>query len=196
MENIAIYWGAFNPPTIWHKDIIEKLLIQNKVSKIIFSPDWQRADKDYKTSMKQRYEMMKIFFEELKNKWLNIEFDDYFLKKQNWNTTTMQVEEYFSNKLWFNPYHIFWIDTINNMPNRVWNTNRYIEEKLKKIFILRKWFLLPEKIDMKNYFMYDLDILEISSTTIREMIKNKLKVNHILTPEIHRYIKENNLYCN
>lgn len=195
MEMIAIYWGAFNPPTIWHRDVISKLLIQNKVSKIIFSPDWQRADKDYKITFSQRCEMLEIFFKELKNQWLNVEFDDYFLKR-SWNTTTMQVEEYFSKKLWFQAYHIFWIDTINNMPNRLENRHRYIEERLKKIFILRKGFVLPEKIDMENYFMYDLDILEISSTTVREMIRNKWKVDHILTPEIHRYIKENNLYRN
>lgn len=195
MESIAIYWGAFNPPTIWHKDIISKLLIQNKVSKIIFSPDWQRADKDYKITFSQRNEMLKIFFEELKNQWLNVEFSDYFLKK-DWNTTTIQVEEYFSEKLWFKPAHIFWIDVINNMPNRIWNKDRYIEEKLKKIFILRKWFLLPEEIDMQNYFMYDLDILEISSTTVREMLKNKLQVRHILSPWVYDYIMKNELYQN
>ncbi len=194
MQSIAIYWGAFNPPTIWHKDIVNKLLTQKKVDKIIFSPDWQRADKNYKISFTQRCKMMEIFFEELTDEWLNVEFDDYFLTRKDWNTTTMQVEEYFKDKLWFSPSHIFWIDTIKNMPNRVWNKDRYIQDKLKKIFILRKWFLLPENIDMENYSLYDLDILEISSTTIREMIRNKLKVNHILTPKVHEFILKEELY--
>ena len=193
MENIAIYWGAFNPPTIWHKLVIEKLLTQNKVSKIIFSPDWTRKDKDYKISDENRIKMLQIFFAELKQRWLNVCFEDYFLKK-SWNTTTMEVENYFTNKLWFFPYHIFGIDTISTMPNRVWNDEKYIENKLKKIFINRKWFLLPENIDMQNYQIFDLNILEISSTTVREMIKNKMRIDHILTPKVRNYIEENWLY--
>ncbi len=193
MENIAIYWGAFNPPTIWHKLVIEKLLNQNKVSKIIFSPDWSRKDKDYKISNENRIKIIQIFFEELKQIWLNIYFEDYFLKK-SWNTTTMEVENYFTNKLWFSPYHIFGIDTISNMPNRVWNKDKYIENNLKKIFINRKWFSLPEEINMQNYQIFDLNILEISSTTVREMIKNKMRVDHILTPKVKDYIEENWLY--
>jgi len=193
MENIAIYWGAFNPPTIWHKLVIEKLLTQNKVSKIIFSPDWTRKDKDYKISDENRIKMLQIFFAELKQRWLNVDFEDYFLKK-SWNTTTMEVENYFTNKLWFFPYHIFGIDTISTMPNRVWNDEKYIENKLKKIFINRKWFLLPENIDMQNYQIFDLNILEISSTTVREMIKNKMRIDHILTPKVRNYIEENWLY--
>lgn len=80
------------------------------------------------------------------------------------------------------------------MPNRVWNTEKYIENKLKKIFINRKGFAIPKKLDMENYQIFDLNILEISSTTVREIIKNKMKVDHILTPKVRDYIEENWLY--
>lgn len=193
MKNIAIYWGAFNPPTIWHFEVIEKLLVSQKVEKIIFTPDWQRVDKDYKIQREKREKILQIFFEELREKWLNVEFEDYFLKS-DWNTTTIEVEEYFSLKLWFSPFHIFWIDTISSMPNWVWNRDKYLENELKKIFINRKWFQIPEKIDMQNYQIYDLSILEISSTIVREMIKNKIKVDEILTPKVNQNIQENWLY--
>lgn len=123
MENIAIYWGAFNPPTIWHKLVIEKLLNQNKVSKIIFTPDWIREDKDYKISIEDRIRILQIFFEELRLEWLNVDFEDYFLKK-SWNTTTMEVENHFKNKLWFFPFYIFGSDIISSMPNWVWNDKK------------------------------------------------------------------------
>lgn len=193
MENIAIYWGAFNPPTIWHKLVIEKLLTQNEVSKIIFSPDWERRDKNYQINSTDRIKMLQIFFAELKQRWLNVDFEDYFLKNP-WKTTTMEVENYFTNKLWFSPHHIFWIDTISNMPNWVWNTEKYIENKLKKIFIKRKGFEVPINLEMQNFKILDLEILEISSTTVREMIKNKMRVDHILTPKVRNYIEENWLY--
>jgi len=44
---------------------------------------------------------------------------------------------------------------------------------------------------MQNYQIFDLNILEISSTTVREMIKNKMRVDHILTPKVRDYIEEN-----
>lgn len=193
MKNIAIYWGAFNPPTIWHFEVIKWVLTNKIVEKIIFAPDWQRVDKDYRIQREKREKILQIFFEELREKWLNVEFEDYFLKS-DWNTTTMEVEEYFSLKLWFSPFHIFWIDTISSMPNWVWNRDKYLENELKKIFINRKWFQIPGKIDMQNYQIYDLSILEVSSTIVREMIKNKIKVDEILTPKVNQNIQENWLY--
>ncbi|MDD3793515.1 MAG: nicotinate-nicotinamide nucleotide adenylyltransferase [Candidatus Gracilibacteria bacterium] len=193
MENIAIYGGAFNPPTIGHFQVIKGVLEKGIVDKIIFSPDGQRKDKDYKISFEKRTRILEIFFEELKQRGLNVDFEKYFLKNPG-NTTTIQVEQYFSNKLGFQPYHIFGVDTISTMPNRIGNTDKYIENKLKKIFIKRKGFLVPENIDMQNYMMLDLEILEISSTTVREMIKNKMRVEHILTPKVKDYIEENGLY--
>jgi nicotinic acid mononucleotide adenylyltransferase len=44
---------------------------------------------------------------------------------------------------------------------------------------------------MQNFKILDLEILEISSTTVREMIKNKMRVDHILTPKVRDYIEEN-----
>ena len=195
MEKIAVYWGAFNPPTLWHQEVILKMLTKWYVDKIIFSPDGQREDKNYSISSEKRRDMIKIFASEISQKWFNIEFEDYFLHN-NSPTTTMEVEKYYRQKLWFQPYHIFGIDTLSSMPKWTGNTDKYLEKKLKKIFILRKWFLIPDEIDMENYEILDLDILEISSTLVREMLKNKLQVHHILSPWVHNYIMKNELYQN
>ena len=65
---------------------------------------------------------------------------------------------------------------------------------IKKIFIKRKGFEVPINLEMQNFKILDLEILEISSTTVREMIKNKIRVDHILTPKVRDYIEENWLY--
>jgi len=44
---------------------------------------------------------------------------------------------------------------------------------------------------MKNFKIVDLEILEISSTIVREMIKNKIRVDDILTPKVRQNIQEN-----
>lgn len=193
MEKIAVYWGAFNPPTLWHQEVMVKMITKWYVDKIIFSPDGQRLDKNYWISHQERKDILEVFASEICQKWLNIEFEDYFLKT-NVPTTTIDVEEYFRQKLGFQPHHIFGIDTISSMHNWTGNKEKYLEIKLKKIFLMRKWFLLPEDINMKNYEILDLDILEVSSTIVREMLKKKLQVQHILTPWVYEYLINNGLY--
>ncbi|MGE4443732.1 MAG: nicotinate-nicotinamide nucleotide adenylyltransferase [Candidatus Altimarinota bacterium] len=195
MEKIAIYGGAFNPPTLGHQEVMVKMLTKGYVDKIIFSPDGQREDKNYLISPEKRRAVIETFASEMCQKGFNIEFEDYFLHN-NSPTTTMEVENYYRQKLGFQPYHIFGIDTISSMPKWTGNTDKYLEKKLKKIFLLRKGFLLPDEIDMENYEILDLDILEISSTLVREMLKNKLQVRHILSPGVYDYIMKNELYQN
>jgi nicotinic acid mononucleotide adenylyltransferase len=49
---------------------------------------------------------------------------------------------------------------------------------------------------MQNYVLLDFDIPQISSTMVRNMIKTQQRVGSILTPGVHKIIKENNLYSN
>lgn len=94
MEKIAIYWGAFNPPTLWHQEVMVKMITKWYVDKIIFSPDGQRLDKNYWISHQERKDILEVFASEICQKWFNIEFEDYFLHN-NIPTTTMEVENYY-----------------------------------------------------------------------------------------------------
>jgi nicotinic acid mononucleotide adenylyltransferase len=47
---------------------------------------------------------------------------------------------------------------------------------------------------MSNFIVLDLDILEISSTTVREMVKMKMSVDHVLTPEVKEILQKEDLY--
>lgn len=195
MTNIAVYWGWFNPPTLSHAKVITSVLEKTQIEKIIFAPDWERNDKDYKIPHIHRNKLQEIFFNILKSNWLDIKFDSHFLEWKNlWYTNTMQVREYYYKKLWYYPWHIFWTDVAKDMPKWTWNHDKIIEEKLKKIFVNRPGIdFIPEWLD--NYILIDIpDMLEISSTMAREMIKNKQKTNWVLFPKIREYIDDNLLY--
>ncbi len=196
-KNIAIYWGSFNPPTKAHSQIIEKVLEETSVEKIILTPSWTRTDKDFKIDEKQRRRLIKIFFEILKWKWLNIELEDYFLEWKNWkHTTTAQEEEYFREKLWFSPWFIYGSDVIPQMPTWSENIDMFIEKNLKKIFINRPWYdFFPNEYSIENFTFIDIpDMLNVSSSLAKEMLVNKQSVKWILLPEIEEYIRENRLY--
>ena len=195
MTNVAVYWWWFNPPTLSHAKVITSVLENTQIEKIIFAPDWERKDKDYKIPHIHRKKLQEIFFSILKSSWLDIEFDSHFLEWKNlWYTNTMQVREYYFKKLWYYPWHIFWTDVAKDMPKWTRNHDKIIEEKLKKIFVNRPGIdFNPTGLD--NYILIDIpDMLEISSTMAREMIENKQKTNWVLFPKIREYIDDNLLY--
>ena len=76
------------------------------------------------------------------------------------------------------------------------NENRFIQERLKKIFIKRPGFDFDfQANDFRAYSFLDIpDMLDISSTLAREMLKNKQSVEGILFPEIAKEIQEEQLY--
>jgi nicotinic acid mononucleotide adenylyltransferase len=194
-NKIAIYWWAFNPPTLWHLHVIKEVFNNTDIEKIIIVPDWFRLDKDYKISEKDRNNLIKIFIDELQTNWYRVELETYFLKwKNKSDTTTYQVDNYFIKKLWFQPYHIFWTDIIPWIKNWSWNPNKYIEKKLKKIFITRKDYEFY-KLDLENYKLITVNIeSNISSTKVKENINKGLKINKLVTEKIENYILKNKLY--
>lgn len=195
MKNIAIYWGSFNPPTLWHKYVIESIISKSKIEKIILNPDWYRLDKDYKIDQKTREDLVDIFFEELKEQWINIDINKYFFNWENArDTTIMQVKDYYKDQLWFEPSFVFWTDVIPAMPTWKDNKNKYIEKKLKKIFIPRPW----TKYDLtwfENYIVLDTPMIDISSTMVKQnLLNNKENINNLLSNNIKEYVIKNNLY--
>jgi len=194
-KNIAIYWWAFNPPTLWHLHVIENVFNNSDIEKIIIVPDWFRLDKNYKISEKDRNNLISIFIDELKINWYNVELDTHFLEwKNNSDTTTYEVDKYFIQKLWFQPFHIFWTDISSWIKNWSWNPNKYIQKKLKKIFIPRKGYEF-EDFDLENFKLLDIEKhSDISSTKIKENINKKIKIDKLVTEKIEKYIIKNNLY--
>ena len=195
MEKIAVYGGAFNPPTNWHKFVIESVLAKTKIEKIILNPDGPRADKGYKIENYHRREMIEIFLNDIKKSGINIEFDEYFFFWKNGrDTTMMQQKDYYKDKLGFEPNFIFGTDVINAMPSWKDNSLHYIEKELKKIFIPR-W---EEKYDLnwfRNYEIIKAKKIDISSTKVKEYLQeNKKQITELIIPEIKDYILKNNLY--
>ncbi|MDP2091334.1 MAG: nicotinate-nicotinamide nucleotide adenylyltransferase [Candidatus Gracilibacteria bacterium] len=198
MENIAIYGGSFNPPTKQgHFKVIEGVLNNTDINKIIITPSGERMDKNHNISHTYRRKMIEVFLEKLKESGLNTELDMYFFEgKNNGKTTTLKEEKYFRDKLGLSPTFIYGTDVIENMHKWIGNSDKYIEQKLKKIFVNRPGYdFNPIKYSIDNYILLDIpEIIDISSSIVREMIKNKQSVKDILDSEILKIIDDNNLY--
>ena len=194
-KKIAIYWWAFNPPTMGHFHVIKEVLKDENIEKIIIVPDWLRLDKDYKIKEYHRIRLIEIFINELKISWYNIEIERFFLEwKNKSDTTTYEVDKYFIEKLETQPWHVFWTDISSWIRDWSWNPDKYIQKKLKKLFIPRKWCNF-DNYDLENYQLLKIDSeSDISSTEIKENINKKLKIDKLVMKKIEEYIKNNNLY--
>lgn len=197
VENIAIYWGAFNPPTLAHAQVVWEVLANSHIHHLIISPSWEREDKQFWINPMNRKKLIKQYITLLQNSWLSVSLDTFFLEWKNQGlTTTAGEEEYFRKKLWVSPHFIFGTDIAPNMPDWSGNIDTFIETKLRKIFINRPGYEFDfEWNGFDNYMLLDVpDMLDISSSLAREMIQNKQSVRGILHPKIIELIKREKLY--
>lgn len=185
---VGVYVGSFNPPHKGHESIVNFLISQNYVDKVIIIPTGNYWDKQNIVSLKDRVNMLKylesdkVFINGDLSKYeytyqilryLNENYDDDFyliigadnaIDFYKWKN----VEEILKN-------HILII------PRDEINVNRYIESYEDK-----------DKFTLVDNFISQ----DISSTYIRECINNNSFENleEVMNKNVIEYIKDNNLY--
>jgi len=197
VESTAIYWGAFNPPTLAHIQVVEEVLKTSDITHVIISPSWEREDKDFWISNSERKKLIEGYISILQAMWLNASLDTFFFEGKNkWPTTTSAEEAYFRKRLWNSPWFVFWTDVASDMPEWSGNTNTFIEKKLRKIFISRPGYNFDFDAEgFDNYLLLDIpEMLDISSSVAREVLQTKWSVKWILHPEIEQIIQNEDLY--
>lgn len=175
MERIGFFGGCFNPPTNIHIKIANNLIEAGRLDKVVFVPVNDYYKKKDLVEAKHRYNMLKLATKD----YHNLEVDDIEIKedREMFAVDAFEVIHSSSFARQTNKENVFLImgsDNFNKMPE--WKNYDRIKDKY-------------------NYLVIDRDEKEISSTVIREMIKNdNKKVVEYLSEEVYKYIIENNLY--
>ena len=172
MNKIGFFGGCFNPPTNIHIKIANNLIEQGKLDKIVFVPVNDYYKKENLVEANHRYNMLKLA---TKN-YDNLEVDDIEIK-ENRQLFAVDAFEVICNSIFAKNSQVFLImgsDNYKKMPT--WKEYEKIKDKY-------------------NYIIIERDKNEISSTEIRDMIKNNdKKVLEFLSKEVYEYIVENDLY--
>ena len=190
---IGIFGGSFNPPHKMHLNIGVQLINKHYVDKVIYVPTGSKYK--YKNNLlpdRNRYEMLELMIRQNKNLMLS----DYELKDKIVNTC--ETLNFFSecNKE-DDIYFICGADNLSYIDK--WKNGEEILMKYKIIVLKRKGEdtdVLIEKYSKyaENIIIADIEQQDISSTEIRERIKNKEYVLDFIDKEVYEYIKENRLY--
>lgn len=196
MEKIALYGGSFDPIHIGHLitaiNVVENLDIDN----LIFIPSniTPLKSTSLKASNIDRYNMIKLSIEDNPK----FEVSNYEINKQDISYTYHTVSHF--QKMYPNSELYFIVGTDRVKDLHKWYEIKSLSKIVTFIFVARDDESLEKIVSNNefykniNYKILKLPIIELSSTEIREKIRDNKNINYILTPECVKYIKEMNLY--
>lgn len=188
---IGIFGGCFNPPHKMHKELALNLVKHNYLDKVIYVPTGNQYNKKGLIDGKDRLEMLKL----LTNGYDNLDLSDYEI---NNISCTYKTLDYFRD--FYKTAEIYFICGSDNLEELfTWKSYEYILKNYK-LLVIRRGDIdtnsLLEKYGSSNIIITDIENKEISSTMVRELLKNgdDREVLNYLDEDILNYIKENNLY--
>ncbi|MBO5439561.1 MAG: nicotinate (nicotinamide) nucleotide adenylyltransferase [Clostridia bacterium] len=198
---VGIFGGTFDPPHLGHINMCEAFLKKISLDKLYVIPAHIPPHKTIKsmTSVNERFEMAKLAFSSISDKVIISDIEIIREGKSYTADTLRSFREQGFNDLYF----LCGTDMLLTLDK--WYNPEYIFESATIVCVRRENetendLLIKDKVDYytKKYnariIILDVDAIEISSSEIREAIKNNNNICSYLTNEIENYIKANNLY--
>lgn len=195
MKKIGIFGGTFNPPHIAHLIMAESVRSKMLLDKIIFIPAGNPPLKNNSTVIdaEHRYKMAKLCFSDNRNFIVDdIELKDNFKKSYTVETLKKLKEKYKNKKIKF--YLIIGTDNFIELPK--WKNPEEIFSLCEVIVINRPSYEFEDgpKEFKKKVIKVSVPSIDISSTTIRKLIRNRQSIKYLVTEKVEKYILKYNLY--
>ncbi|MCB2359831.1 nicotinate-nucleotide adenylyltransferase [Clostridium estertheticum] len=195
----AIFGGTFDPIHIGHIHIAYEALYSLKLDKILFMPAGNPPNKLNKqiTDSKIRYDLVNKAIEGE----INFEISEYEINKKE-NSYTYETIELFSKLQpkteW---YFLIGADSLIDLDN--WKNVDRLLNGCQLVVYNRAGFALEKILKQKNFLeskyhnkiiFLDMPIIDISSTSIRESIKEGRNINYLLPKGVEKIVEKLKLY--
>ncbi len=201
MLKIGIYGGSFNPVHWGHQVFAEKFISQFDLDILHIIPTYIspfKQNENLSTEMNfHRLIMLNIAFK--KN--TKIIIDEFEVNKKDISYTINTVEHL---KSIYNESSLYMLIGEDNAINfDKWKNWEGISKLVTPVIVIRKYkdkILRLEQLHDLYYFkdsnlqLLDAEILEISSTQIKENIENNVSNFGLMNPEVLEYIEQEKLY--
>lgn len=184
---LGFFGGSFNPPTIAHYNLVKQALLQYNFDKVYFVPMNDYYPKPGLISIDDRIKMLEKMCEHDEKICVST------IEKEIPNHSTaidslMLIENRYSND---DVYFFMGEDNFSKM--KTWKDY----ENLKKYnyIVFQRDEKCHSQINLENViYMKNSENLKISSTIIRNRLKNNQSIDEFVTREVKNYILENKLY--
>ena len=180
---IGIFGGSFNPPHLFHKKIVDYVLDNKYVDKVIIVPTGDSYQKRNLETFTNRLNMLKIMFCNDKK----VEISS--LGNEGYEYTYQYMDYYQSI---YDNSELFFICGEDNIKNvEAWNNAKHLIETYKFLVVSRNKL----NVENKDYIIrLKLDENSISSSEIRDKFSKKEDFSKYLDKKVIDYIKDYNLY--
>lgn len=190
---IGVFGGSFNPPHKMHLDIGVQLINKHYVDNVVYVPTGGKYK--YKNNLspdKNRLEMLEI----LTKKYEGLSVNDYELKDEvvyTCETLAYFKEVYPTDDIYF----VCGADNLSYIDK--WKNGEDILNNYKILVMKRKGEDIDELLEKfkeykHNIVVADIEQRDISSTDIRERLKDNKDVLDVLDKDVYEYIRKNKLY--
>lgn len=189
-DKIGLFVGSFNPPTKAHLEIGNLLLSKKIIDKLIYVP-CNDLEKNNLIDINNRFDMLNLMINDL-----NMEINDLKVKDNIKSFNYLDLEK-LKEKYYNSFYIIIGSDNLVNLSN--WDNYQDMLEN--NYFIVLNRFNSNDLNIIKNKYQKYQDkfiIIDynnnISSSKVREMIKNNKDLTNVLDNKVISYLKQHNLY--
>ena len=179
---IGILLGSFNPIHMGHLHMAASALNAGLVDEVVFVPSVQNPwKKTYSADFRNRCFMISLAIDDMEN--CSLSSIDYRNTEPYYSANTLKMlkEEYPEDELLL----IVGVDTVLQIRN--WTDGDWILENFGIITVARNGYYEPGVVDIPK-------TLDVSSTEIRELVKEKKQIYPLVPKVIAQYIKRYNLY--
>lgn len=192
---LCIFSGTFNPIHRAHLKMAEYVLENFGFDKIIFIPAYKPPHKDYDTNMcTHRFNMVRLAIEY--NPYFEISDIEYQHEGKSYSyLTALQLKKQYCTEDKIN--FIIGTDAFEKIES--W----YEAEKFKDlvdfiVFVRENKTVNFDDLKDKGYSfeIARMPFIDISSTELRERIKEGKSISNLVTEEVEEYIYKNGLYRN
>lgn len=201
MENdriIVVFGGSFNPPLNSHFSLAEQIVSEyENVEKIIFVPVNQKYQKKGLLENKYRYEMLKCVCD--KNDKFEVSDIELRNERQLYTIETLEeIQKIYPNKtIWFTTGS----DNLREL--NTWEKADELVKKFKVLVLERDEDCLEDiinndrflKENEKSFIKVKNNVRSgLSSSFVREKIREGKSIRYFTPDEVYSYIKANNLF--
>lgn len=178
-QKVAFLLGSFDPIHTGHLHMASASLNADLVDEVVFVPSVQNPWKENSSDFRNRCFMIQLAIDDMEH--CSLSSIDYRNTEPYYSVNTLKMlkEEYPDDELFL----IVGIDIVDDIKN--WHEGQWILDNFKVITIARGGYVGIADISKA---------LEISSTEVRELAKNKKQIYPLVPKVISQYIKRFNLY--
>lgn len=186
-KKIGIIGGTFNPIHNGHLFIADQVRNQLGLQKVYFMPDYLPPHVDHKEAISadERVKMVNLAIND--NDYFDIEMIEVIRKGKSYTYETMlELKKKHPD---YDYYFIIGGDMVNYLPK--WYHVNDLMNMVHFVGVRRDNYPMETPYPV---IWVDIPKLDISSTLIRKLIRNRQSIRYLVPERVRKYIKEHNIY--